>query len=856
MVYVVQPKTPKLRCFLPRNKPPLQLNALRDCKHLEAANDETLDGPSFTRVEWKLTWDDARRYCRIHYTDLAILQNLISLDITSSIYSELKSDPAWIGLFFDTQTGTLSWSSGTIFKAPIWLTSLPWPLPKFSAGFCALLKLSLIVSPYFEAAFCSDKNAFICYYDPAIGHLITTEVPLKVPTPSFKSEVQIGIQNFVRITGKEKTWSAALQYCQKHYTDLANLQNLTEGSSLKPIISDIQAWIGLYFDENTKSLRWSSNFDYNIPSWLLNAMFQENQCATIKRFGKFSLLISPALCTELKPFICFYDPSFNPMDHAAVNRGSSSTFLQNNDAWAGNSIISGHTTRTGQELSTVTQHWTPAANPEPTMSSSKRKAVTSQASSSGSGSMTLTSRPTRPGPTWIQPEPEPGNNTTSNCTTTTGQERSMVTGHQTPTASPESPGSISEVKAVTAQTSSSESGSIVPLLTLTSRPATRPGPTRSQPAPEPGSSSVTGGTSQGPLISPDPSGSPLSPGLGNTTTSHCTTTRSQERSMVTGHQTPPANPEPQGSPSEVKAVTAQTSSSESGSIVPLLTLTSGPATRPGPTRSQPAPEPGNTTTSHCTTTRSQERSMVPGHQTPPANPEPQGSPSEVKAVTAQTSSSESGSIVPLLTLTSGPATRPGPTRSQPAPEPGSSSVTGGTSQGPLISPDPSGSLLSPGSGNTSTSHCTTTRSQELPMVTGHQTPPASPEPTGRSSRHKAVTAQTSSSGTGSIVPHLTLPSRPTKSQPEPEPGSSSDTGKQGGGTSQGLLASPDPSGSPLSPESEQRFGILKADFNSPDILESKARKEQLLREIHETVKTILGHEQFRLKWIGFEENQN
>nr|XP_020839939.1 putative C-type lectin domain-containing protein LINC00083 [Phascolarctos cinereus] len=124
----------------------------------------------------------------------------------------------------------------------------------------------------------------------------------------------------------------------------------------------------------------------------------------------------------------------------------------------------------------------------------------------------------------------------------------------------------------------------------------------------------------------------------------------------------------------------------------------------------------------------------------------------------------------------------------------------------------------------------TTTGQGLSAVTGHMPPTASAESTGSPLELQAVTSQTSSSGRNNIAPgtpdpHLTITSKlgPTQSQPESEP--------------------------------EQRFGILKADFNSPAILESEARKEEFLREIQEAVKVILGHEQFRLKWISFEENK-
>ncbi|KAK1329252.1 hypothetical protein QTO34_011432 [Cnephaeus nilssonii] len=57
------------------------------------------------------------------------------------------------------------------------------------------------------------------------------------------------------------------------------------------------------------------------------------------------------------------------------------------------------------------------------------------------------------------------------------------------------------------------------------------------------------------------------------------------------------------------------------------------------------------------------------------------------------------------------------------------------------------------------------------------------------------------------------------------------------------------------PESEQFFGILKADFTIPALMDPEDMKDQFLSEIHEVLKQTLGDEQFRLKWVGFEVNK-
>ncbi|XP_036890970.1 putative C-type lectin domain family 20 member A [Sturnira hondurensis] len=54
------------------------------------------------------------------------------------------------------------------------------------------------------------------------------------------------------------------------------------------------------------------------------------------------------------------------------------------------------------------------------------------------------------------------------------------------------------------------------------------------------------------------------------------------------------------------------------------------------------------------------------------------------------------------------------------------------------------------------------------------------------------------------------------------------------------------------PESGRTFGILKADFTIPALVDPEAMKEQFLSEIQEVLKLALGHERFRLTWLGRE----
>ncbi|XP_031824429.1 putative C-type lectin domain family 20 member A [Sarcophilus harrisii] len=531
-----------------------------------AASDLLVGTQTFIRVEEQLTWYKAREHCRIYHTDLANMESLKGPGSMLNLYSLLKGDPAWIGLFFDVDTGTLSWSSGPIFTTPFWFMNLS----EFTAGFCALLEMSF--TPNVRAALCSTQHAFICYYDPAIGHLITRESPLSSSTiPLTPDEVRIGEKIFMRFT-EEKTWSAALQYCQTYYTNLADLQSVTEGTPLKRISSQTEAWIGLYLDGNTGSLRWSSNFGSSIPSWLSVSMFGEGQCGTLRRFENFLPRVSPAFCSELKPFICFYGK------------------CQSTLYWVVSFII-------GPPRAMVVQS-VPCHIHKQQINEGQQHLQVVGLDLSNSPFFSFQVLRAVPQSVLFTPS---GNIITSNYTTITGRELSTA-------ASPEPPRSLSGPKAVTSQASGSgtspiTSGTPVPALTSTARPTTRLGPTQSQPEPAPGSSSVfgetVGGTSQGLLASSDlPGISPLlREGLnrplrgpfcpsGNSTTSDCTATTATA-----------VIPEPPRSPLGPKAVTSQASGSRTSPITPgtpgpALTSTASPTTRLGLSQSQlePAPE--------------------------------------------------------------------------------------------------------------------------------------------------------------------------------------------------------------------------------------------------------------------------
>nr|XP_035976809.1 putative C-type lectin domain family 20 member A isoform X2 [Halichoerus grypus] len=280
---------------------------------LDSARQLMSSGKNFSRVEVGLSWSEALRYCRLHHTDLADLQSMNSVRGMSTLYSLTSSAQAWISLFFDVRIQGLSWSSGSTFMAPVWSS-----LPVFKEGVCATL-YSISIFPSLGAASCTARKPFICYYDPAVGHRIFTEPALSPTTFPKPAVVQVGRQTFLRFA-QEVTWQAARSYCHRHHTDLADLQLVTDEAgeeALKSITSETEAWIGLYFNAASGALSWSSGLGSSIPAWLQVPELGTGLCAGLRTYARFSPRVYSLVCSALKPFICFSDPTIGHRESAA-----------------------------------------------------------------------------------------------------------------------------------------------------------------------------------------------------------------------------------------------------------------------------------------------------------------------------------------------------------------------------------------------------------------------------------------------------------------------------------------------------------------------------------------------------------
>ncbi|XP_069890232.1 putative C-type lectin domain family 20 member A [Dipodomys merriami] len=127
---------------------------------------------NFIRFQQVMTWYSALKYCRDHHTDLADLQTVTDEAGKNTLKTITNEIEAWIGLYFNTKSGTSTWSSGLGDSIPDWLQ----PVSMLGRGLCAGLG-NYLKSTYIYAVGCSLLRPFICFYDPNIGTRVFTEMP-------------------------------------------------------------------------------------------------------------------------------------------------------------------------------------------------------------------------------------------------------------------------------------------------------------------------------------------------------------------------------------------------------------------------------------------------------------------------------------------------------------------------------------------------------------------------------------------------------------------------------------------------------------------------------------------------------
>ncbi|XP_043340554.1 putative C-type lectin domain family 20 member A [Cervus canadensis] len=635
---------------------------------------------------------------------------------------------------------------------------------------------------------------------------------------------------------EELSWSEALGYCRRHHTDLADLHSMSGWSSIKALYSltsSHEAWVGLFFDVRLGGLRWSSGSSFSASLWGSLPTFREGLCATL-----YSITFLPSLgaawCTARRPFICYYDPTVGA--HTLLEPVLSLTATPKPvEVQLGNLIFKrfdqekmwlealGYCRRYHTDLADL-QTVTEEMDEDLKSITSNTEAWIGLYFSAASGSPRWSSDRGSSIPSWLQP-PKFGAGLCAGLSRywSFPSRISAVTCFSLKPficfddlgllcAPPRQPCSHTPCWCfLTDPTIGHRDLAALPQLFhtpssevtvgMTPRPSTSFGP----------ADAMKRRASAGPFpqqVSPEPAE------LSSSTLGSGTSTSAG-----------PAAPQPRGtaSPSPLAHVPVPVDGGPWTSPVTTQNMSFGPA----PPASSPTPAPSPTELVHWRSPSvpqgvtesplASASSPAPG-PAPPEDSGTQGGPGRPRedAAGPSLSSTRGASAHPGVTVTSGAATSSGSRGAEP---PGTKEST--------VEPSSSGSSAVLQRTNM------TRKGPAQSQAAGPETAGSRPWPdtvTPLFSPLAAVTSERSGTNMTDKAPatqaqHWSSANHPESKEktPAPKPG--------------------------------QLFGILKADFLISVLMDPEDMKDQFLSEIQDVLNLTLGHEQFRLKWVGFEVNK-
>uniref|UniRef100_A0AAV2J6T9 C-type lectin domain-containing protein n=1 Tax=Knipowitschia caucasica TaxID=637954 RepID=A0AAV2J6T9_KNICA len=232
-------------------------------------------------VDIEKTWDEARAYCRQKHSDLAIFSSVEEAQLALKP-AGFSSSSAWIGIHDDPQ----NWKGNMTDKANSWKWSatgrgsqsgyqnfkLPGE-PNFYAG----LETCIIMNPTedkWRDIQCKASRYSVCFKETDTG-------------PSY---------TYVNMS---KSWSAAVDYCRQHYTDLAMIEDVAQNQVVFNSKPGQEVWIGLSRNPWT----WADGSSLTFNNWIVGRTLNvggSEHCVAENDDHQWMT----AQCQDLKPFLC------------------------------------------------------------------------------------------------------------------------------------------------------------------------------------------------------------------------------------------------------------------------------------------------------------------------------------------------------------------------------------------------------------------------------------------------------------------------------------------------------------------------------------------------------------------------
>lgn len=219
------------------------------------------------------TWDDAQKYCRDNYTDLATVYDMADMADMRRLQNTTENQKeAWIGLRNETYGNkTWHWSlPGVEFKENETQWRKDEPNDGNSNENCVVMKADGL----WHVIPCTQTSHFLCYDD----------------RPNAKEQF-ILVNNGMHFTEAQK-------YCRKNHTDLiSGLKQLNNVTLLENKTSGI--WrIGLFRD----TWKWSDGSQSSFRNWDYQPDSGDCAMTTLNESRWKS-----DNCSSLKPFFCYDD---------------------------------------------------------------------------------------------------------------------------------------------------------------------------------------------------------------------------------------------------------------------------------------------------------------------------------------------------------------------------------------------------------------------------------------------------------------------------------------------------------------------------------------------------------------------